>query len=665
MNTSELFDSIHEPFAAGLFEDPDAPRIIRYANALKRFWEHTQLPPYDGGLLYPCGVSSFNYDPEIIVHPHYCNTFFLCDYKVDRNTLAEKSPEAAQIMLEESRLVVDFQDSPHCVGGMGWTHSFPNYARVLREGLAQYRSRVEALPQGDFRSSMLCVLEAIAIYHARCLEILRRDGAPAELITALEKVPFRPAETVYEALVGLNFLYYVDGCDDIGPLDRILLPYYRGEDLVPLLRELFRHIDCNHGWSGTLGPDYNEITGMCLRAIHNGRRPNLQLLVKPDMPDWVWDECVASLGTSCGQPALYNYPLYMDTMRKLMPQIPEKDLAHLAFGGCTETMLEGMSAVGSDDAGINVALVFSDYMRAALKSCDSYEDFFAGFVRTLRTVVAETLDRLNLYRKTRAMYRPSVVRTLLVEDCIDTQTEFNAGGARWVWSMINHAGVINVIDSLNVIRTMVYEEKRHTAEEFLRLLDAQDPQFLARARQCPSYGNNNADADRIGTALVNALADALDQRECYPRGKFYPVANQFTTYMAAGKHIPATPDGRAAGDPLCDSLSAIHGNDRKGPTALLNSVSSLPLHRIIGTPITNIRISKAHLPAVLKPLVTGFFDQGGMQLQVSCLSREEMLDAVAHPERHESLVVRIGGYSEYFTKLAPTLQQTVIDRTEH
>ena len=54
-----------------------------------------------------------------------------------------------------------------------------------------------------------------------------------------------------------------------------------------------------------------------------------------------------------------------------------------------------------------------------------------------------------------------------------------------------------------------------------------------------------------------------------------------------------------------------------------------------------------------------------MQIQVSCLSREEILDAIEHPERHENLVVRIGGFSEYFNRLSPALQQTVLERTEH
>ncbi len=660
MKISDLFFSINEPFAAGLFELEEASPISRYSNALKRFWEFAKLPPYQGGSLYPSGKCIFNFDNTVAVKPHYANTMEI-NYKL----LKEKNEQASTIMKYEDDLVVKFADSPHIIGGMGFTHSFPNYTRILQEGLYRYEERVRALPEGDFRRGMLILLEGIRIYHTRCVEYLKSIDAPKELTDALERMPYDSPKNIYEALVSLNFIYYVDGCDDIGPLDRILLPYYRGEDMVSLLREFFQNVDENDGWSGTLGPDYNDLTRMCLRAIHNGRRPNMQLLVKRDMPDWVWEESVASLSTSCGQPTMYNLDLYTETIRKLMPEVTEEDLKHLAFGGCTETMFEGMSAVGSDDAGINIALIFSNYMRRSLSEYASYNDFYCGLVSEIRKEIAVTLDRLNEYRRTRALYRPSVVRTLLVEDCLDNLTEFNAGGARYVYSVINNAGIINVIDSLNVIRELIYEKELYTPDAFLHLMDSRDPRFLDDAKKCRSYGNDDDIADEVGAALITDIADAFNQRECYPRGKFYPVSNQFSTYTWAGKKIPATPDGRDLSDPLCDSLCAIHGNDSKGATALLNSVSKLKLHQIIGTPITNIRISKKHLPLVLKPLVSAFFENGGMQLQVSCISREEIIGAMAHPENYKSLVVRIGGFSEYFTRLSPELQQSVLERTEH
>lgn len=659
MNDYELFMSIGEPFAAGLFELEGEAPIVRHANALKRFFENTELPPYLGGRIYPSGECSFRND-DLAVVPHYSNTF-----AIKHTQLKEKSVRGYELMCAEDDLVVKFHDSPHTVAGMGWMHSFPNYSRIIREGLDGYSQRIYALPDGDFKKGMTILLQGIKIYHSRCLGYIKEQNAPTELISALEKVPYKPAESIYEAIISLNFIFYLDGCDNIGPLDKILLPYHRGEDMTEIFDEFFRNVDINDGWSGTLGPSCNELTRACIAAIRNKRRPNLQLLVTENMPDWVWEECVASLSTSCGQPAFYNCELYMSELKKLMPYVSLEDLSRISFGGCTETMFEGLSAVGSDDAGLNIALIFSDYMRSELTARESFESFYKGLVENIRKVFCEVIDRLNLYRKTRAQFRPDVMRTLLVDDCIDTQTEFNAGGARYVYSVINIAGVINVIDSLNVLRELVYEKKLYTPEEFITLMDARDREFLRNAKSCPSYGNDNEYADGIGKLLIDDIAKIFESGECYPRGRFYPVANQFTTYVNAGKNIPATPDGRSFGEPLCDSMGAIHQNDSKGATAMLNSVSRLTLSKIIGTPTTNIRISKKQLSRSLKPLVKAFFENGGMQLQVSCLSREEMLDAIDHPERHSSLVVRIGGYSEYFTRLSRELQQTVLERTEY
>lgn len=85
----------------------------------------------------------------------------------------------------------------------------------------------------------------------------------------------------------------------------------------------------------------------------------------------------------------------------------------------------------------------------------------------------------------------------------------------------------------------------------------------------------------------------------------------------------------------------------------------------LGTPVLNLRLQKEHLKEGLRPLILGFFMQGGMQVQISCLSREDMLDALAHPQAHENLIVRIGGYSEYFNRLSDDLKAAVIARTEH
>ena len=123
------------------------------------------------------------------------------------------------------------------------------------------------------------VLDGIDIYREKLLSHLRsRDDVHEGLIEALEHTDRAPT-TLYEAVVLYNFVYYVDGCDDIGRLDQHLIRFHNGEDIVDLLHELYQNIDCNSGWSGALGPDYNALTLQCIRASHYIRRPSLQLRI--------------------------------------------------------------------------------------------------------------------------------------------------------------------------------------------------------------------------------------------------------------------------------------------------------------------------------------------------------------------------------------------------
>ena len=121
---------------------------------------------------------------------------------------------------------------------------------------------------------------------------------------------------------------------------------------------------------------------------------------------------------------------------------------------------------------------------------------------------------------------------------------------------------------------------------------------------------------------------------------------------------------------LTDSVGPAQGRDRHGPTAMLNSVTKLPLHLAAGTPVLNIRFTRALLEdagslAKIVQLIRAYFARGGMQIQVSVLDREALLAAQREPDKHRDLIVRVGGYSEYFVNLNPELQASVIACTEH
>lgn len=666
----ELYGKLMEAgeyYAAGLLlaDEEERTPIWRYSNAVREFLTHTPLMPYGGGRLYPCGRRLPGPGHDMHMGPEYSYTYWL-----DRAGLAKKVPEADEPLAREQSKVASLHPiHRHLVGGAGYTHSFINFRRILAEGLDAYRARVLALQpadneQRDFRDAMLLLLEGIENFRVRCVQYLGSTDAPEELIRALEWVPNHTPRNIYEAVAAWNFVYFIDMCDDIGGLDRGLLPYWKGEDITDLIRELFDYVDINDAWSGPLGPAYNGLTVQIIKACGWHRRPSLQLLVTDEMPDEVWEAAYESLGTSCGQPAFYNWEAYKREITARMPDVSGADLNYLAFGGCTETMIEGLSNVGSDDAGVNTAYIFADYLREHLTDFDTFDGFLDGYLTAAEGVIDEVCAVLEEHRRTRALYRPQPIRSLFIDDCIDSMKDFNAGGARYNWSVINVAGMINVIDSMSVVKKLVYDGGMAPAD-FLDALEKQDPVFLAMAKQAPKHGNDDPAVNDIAERLTRRICGRFETHTCTPGGRYYPVSNQFTTYADAGRYVKSTPDGRSDWEPLCDSCGAVHGRDTEGPTALLNSVAALHGERIIGTPITNIRISKRNLPVLLRPLVNGFFEKGGMQLQVTCASREELLDALDHPEKHENLVVRIGGFSEYFNRLSPVMKQTVIDRTEY
>lgn len=142
-----------------------------------------------------------------------------------------------------------------------------------------------------------------------------------------------------------------------------------------------------------------------------------------------------------------------------------------------------------------------------------------------------------------------------------------------------------------------------------------------------------------------------------------------TSHIALGELTGATPDGRHARAPLSEGVSPVQGHDRRGPTAAAASVARLDHARTNGT-LLNMRINPDSLRTQddlrrLAALIRGYFDQGGHHVQFNIVDRDVLVDAVAHPEQHRDLMVRVAGYSDYFVLLSPDIQREILSRTEH
>ena len=657
MDIVKAFLDAGEYAAAGLFEEPCRSLFYRKALGIRRYFENYPLQPYEGNPLYPSGP--IDRSTTIIWE-------FMSGFSVYAPNISKLDPELIEVYQKDFCRYHSFVPFAHTVTGNMAAHSIPHYERIAQEGLLSYIPRIEKIEDAEIREGLLHILEGIRCWLERILAYLRSAGADKKLIEALEQVPMQPARDLYEAVVCWNFVMYLDGCDNLGCVADGLMPWYRGENIVPLLQNLFDNLDVNEGYSLALHTNYDPLTLQCLEAVKGKRRPMIQLFVDENTPESIWQRAFESLRTGNGQPAFYNSKGMLGGLAKKMPELTEADLRKFCGSGCTESQIAGLSNVGTVDSGMNLLFILEKSIYRHLPTASSFEEFYAKFIEDVRADVETVIDAISRSQLSRAEFSPLPMRTLLVDDCIDKGLDYYNGGARFAWSLISFAGMVNVIDSLLVIRDFLFADKRYTPEDFLALLKNSDEAFLYECRHhSVSYGNDNADANAMAKRVSTDIYSMLDGRKPHIGSAFFPCSIMFRSAAIKGKEVGATPDGRASGAPLADSLGAIFGKDTKGPTALLKSVTSLNLERALGTPVLNFCIDPAISDNNLKALILGYMQLGGMQMQVTCADAKTLQEAYDNPDLHRNLVVRVGGYSDYFWKLSDELKRMILSRTIH
>ena len=671
MDICKEFLKYGEYAAAGVYEEPDRSLFYRKSLALRRFYETCQPPFYRGEKLYPSGYSLSQYPFECCVDSMENMTRFSSVFKpnymvglsMDYDKMAEKNKELADIFKHDFDRYVTSVPYEHGVAGNMYTHSMPNYERILKEGLLSYIPRIEKIEDKDMREGLIHLVKGIETYIQRCAEYLEKAGADTELINAVKRVPLMPATNIYEAIQSWNFLLYLDNCDNLGCVASGLYPYYNGEDITDLLKNLFDNLDANSGWSMALNNEYNPLTLQCLEASKGKRRPMIELFVDENTPDEIWEKAFEVIRSGNGQPAFYNPKVLLGGLQKKF-NISDEDIKKFCGGGCTESTIAGLSHVGSIDAGLNLPLILEDAIYNGLESCSSFDEFYDLFISKVRSVTDIVTDAVSKSQKERAELNPLPMRTLLVDDCIDNQLDFNAGGTRYRWSIINYGGLINTIDSMMVIRDMIFRDKKISAQQMIKCLKDNDEEFLLMARNHKSaFGRDESDVNDFSRKISTDIYSMLDNKVTYLKGGFLPASIQFLSQIPAGEAVGATPDGRTAHSPLCDSLAAIFSKDTQGPTALLNSVTSLNLERAIGVAVLNFNITPNYSNEVLKSLILGYMKRGGIQMQITCADKDTLIKAYKNPDDYKNLIVRVGGYSEYFHMLSDELKLMVINRT--
>jgi formate C-acetyltransferase len=312
---------------------------------------------------------------------------------------------------------------------------------------------------------------------------------------------------------------------------------------------------------------------------------------------------------------------------------------------------------------------FADVMEAWKKQVE----FFARATVAVDTAVDTALEELV----------PDVLCSALVDSCIERGKTLKQGGAKYDFISGLQVGIANLGNSLAAIKKLVFEDNEITKNQLMQsLANNYEGAEGQRVRQvllnrAPKYGNDDDYVDELLREAYLYFIDELEKHHNtrYGRGPigggYFAGTSSISANVPSGGVVPATPDGRKAYTPLAEGSSPSAGTDVKGPTAVFKSVSKLPTERILGGVLLNQKISPLALRderdmKKLIPMIRTFFnDLKGWHIQYNVVSRDTLLHAKRNPQAHRDLVIRVAGYSAFFTNLAPEMQDDIIARTEH
>ena len=300
----------------------------------------------------------------------------------------------------------------------------------------------------------------------------------------------------------------------------------------------------------------------------------------------------------------------------------------------------------------------------------SVEDVMNAFYEQVRFFSQKLVRMENASRVIYQKFLPRPFLSSLLDDCIERGQD----GRSWEHSpSLNHfimIGPTNVIDSLAVIRKYIFDEKKVSMVELISILDNNWEGHEALRQRIlsgsPKYGNDDDYVDQIAREVHCKVASILEECKSNFGVSFHCDGSGVSANYGLALECLATPDGRRDQDPFSDAtLSPRPGADVCGPTAVLASAAKMGASF---NELFNQKFQPQFLEGEYKEIFYSYLktwaDLGIPHIQFNIVDKATLLDAQKHPEKHSDLIIRVAGYSAYFTDLSRGLQDHIIERTE-
>lgn len=442
----------------------------------------------------------------------------------------------------------------------------------------------------------------------------------------------------------------------------------------------------------------NELSFLILKSVGQMKltQPNLSVRFHKDIREDFMLECVKVVERGFGMPAFNNDEIVIPSLIDI--GVEKNDAYNYSAIGCIEIAVPGKWGYRC------TGMSFLNFMRVflaalhngrdtmsdrtfhkgtgKLEDFENYNDLLKAWKEQVKFYAKASVEIDTAVDTALEELVPDILCSAFVDDCIVRGKTIKEGGSIYDFISGLQVGIANLGNSLAAIKKLVFEEGRISKSDLMMNLENNFQGIKGeKMRQillnyAPKYGNDDDYVDHLLKEAYLAYIDELPKYRTTRVGKgpvgcrYYAGTSSISANVPSGAVVPATPDGRKAFTPLAEGSSPTSGTDILGPTAVFKSVSKLPTNKILGGVLLNQKLSplviadEADKKKLISIIRTFFTDLKGWHVQYNIVSREILLDAKRNPEKYRDLVVRVAGYSAFFTTLSPDTQDDIIARTE-
>ncbi len=433
----------------------------------------------------------------------------------------------------------------------------------------------------------------------------------------------------------------------------------------------------------------NELSYLILNAVKRCAvsGPNLSARVSPRDSDKFFDACLDVIGSGIGYPALINDEVNIPALQKYGYSL--EDCRDYSMVGCIESFISGKQPPWSDgrfniplfvEYALNSGRSFVTDARLGFKTADTESiDTMEKFLEGVKTQLKFGADEYAaLFNNRNDMYNPRAFSqpylSCFCRSCIERGTDIREVGA--VYKSVHGVGLTGMAtaaDSLAAIEEVVFNKNYLTLSELRDILKNNfegRKDVKAMLISAPKYGNNSELADKYAVYLLDLMSELFKDKKTRDGGRFYLVMASNVQNISAGQEVGASADGRESQKALSDAASPMRGRDVRGLTALIHSVTKLDYKKCACGTVINLKFTENFFKEKskrdkLREALRVYFERGGQEFQINCVSRRKLRDAMEHPENYEDLVVRVSGFSAFYTRLDRAVQLDILERTEH